>query len=85
MVCHLQGGQGGGESMSKVVSASYEARTFGIKNGMRHVDQVLPQLESELIFVASLQQVRKLCPTIMKMPYGDTSLVSPLCGTNLTL
>ncbi|CAK5269398.1 unnamed protein product [Mycena citricolor] len=34
VVCHSQGGQGGGNSTSEIASASYEARDFGIKNGM---------------------------------------------------
>ncbi|KAF5388723.1 hypothetical protein D9757_004806 [Collybiopsis confluens] len=34
VVCHSQGGQGGEASTSEIASASYEAREFGIKNGM---------------------------------------------------
>ncbi|KAF9009538.1 hypothetical protein BDQ17DRAFT_1421710 [Cyathus striatus] len=34
VVCHSQGVQGGAASTSEVASASYEARNFGIKNGM---------------------------------------------------
>lgn len=37
VVCHSQGAQGGASSTSEVASASYEARKFGIKNGMRYV------------------------------------------------
>lgn len=40
VVCHSQGGQGGqgGQgSTSEIASASYEARGFGIRNGMRCV------------------------------------------------
>ncbi|KAI0696583.1 DNA repair protein [Cerioporus squamosus] len=51
VVCHSQGGTGGGSSTSEIASASYEARKFGIKGGM------------------SLQQARKLCPTVLTMPY----------------
>ncbi|KAJ7494425.1 hypothetical protein B0H11DRAFT_2392932 [Mycena galericulata] len=51
VVCHSQGTQGGASSTSEIACASYEARKFGIKNGM------------------SLQQARKLCPTIVTMPY----------------
>ncbi|KAG7442234.1 DNA repair protein [Guyanagaster necrorhizus] len=51
VVCHSQGDQGGGSSTSEIASCSYEARDFGIKNGM------------------SLQQARKLCPTIITIPY----------------
>lgn len=36
VVCHSQGGQGGASSTSEIASASYEARGFGIKNGMRY-------------------------------------------------
>jgi DNA repair protein REV1 len=35
VVCHSQGAQGGLSSTSEIASASYEARSFGIKNGMR--------------------------------------------------
>ncbi|KAJ7772122.1 hypothetical protein DFH07DRAFT_937776 [Mycena maculata] len=51
VVCHSQGTQGGSSSTSEIASASYEARDFGIKNGM------------------SLQQARKLCPTVLTIPY----------------
>ncbi len=37
VVCHSQGGTGGGSSTSEIASASYEARKFGIKGGMRCV------------------------------------------------
>ncbi len=35
VVCHSQGNQGSGHSTSEIASSSYEARKFGIKNGMR--------------------------------------------------
>lgn len=35
VVCHSQGEQGGQGSTSEIASASYEARKFGIKGGMR--------------------------------------------------
>ncbi|KAJ6513132.1 hypothetical protein C8R45DRAFT_920854 [Mycena sanguinolenta] len=34
VVCHSQGAQGGSSSTSEIACASYEARAFGIKNGM---------------------------------------------------
>ncbi|KAF8206292.1 hypothetical protein K438DRAFT_1963365 [Mycena galopus ATCC 62051] len=34
VVCHSQGTQGGSSSTSEIACASYEARAFGIKNGM---------------------------------------------------
>jgi len=34
VVCHSQHAQGGASSTSEIASASYEARRFGIKNGM---------------------------------------------------
>ncbi|KAG6819804.1 hypothetical protein H0H93_008499 [Arthromyces matolae] len=34
VVCHSQGAQGGASSTSEIASASYEARSFGIRNGM---------------------------------------------------
>lgn len=36
VVCHSQGAQGGGASTSEIASASYEARKFGVKGGMRY-------------------------------------------------
>ncbi|KAG6902660.1 hypothetical protein C0995_013352 [Termitomyces sp. Mi166 len=36
VVCHSQGAQGGASSTSEIASASYEARSFGIRNGMRY-------------------------------------------------
>lgn len=36
VVCHSQGETGGASSTSEIASASYEARAFGIKNGMRY-------------------------------------------------
>ncbi|KAJ3904659.1 hypothetical protein F5879DRAFT_801264 [Lentinula edodes] len=51
VVCHSQGKQGGDASTSEIASSSYEAREFGIKNGM------------------SLQQARKLCPSVLTIPY----------------
>ena len=38
VVCHSQDDQGGALSTSEIASASYEAREFGIKNGMRYSD-----------------------------------------------
>ena len=35
VVCHSQGSTGGASSTSEIASASYEARKFGIKGGMR--------------------------------------------------
>jgi DNA repair protein REV1 len=37
VVCHSQGGVGGASSTSEIASASYEAREFGVRNGMRCV------------------------------------------------
>lgn len=37
VVCHSQGATGGASSTSEIASASYEARKFGIKGGMRYV------------------------------------------------
>jgi len=41
VVCHSQGNQGGLVSTSEIASSSYEARKFGIKNGMRYLNQFL--------------------------------------------
>lgn len=61
VVCHSQGGTGGGSSTSEIASANYESRKFGIKNGM------------------SLQQARKLCPTVITIPYEFERYESPEC------
>ncbi|KAH7890064.1 hypothetical protein F5I97DRAFT_1934831 [Phlebopus sp. FC_14] len=44
VVCHSQAGQGGASSTSEIASSSYEARAFGIKNGMslRQARQLCP-------------------------------------------
>ena len=68
VVCHSQGDQGGASSTSEIASASYEARAFGIKNGMRYSDP-LCQPDLPLPAFVSLQQARKLCPTIQTIPY----------------
>jgi len=70
VVCHSQGAQGGSSSTSEIASSSYEARKFGIKNGMRcgnlmSCRQCIPRLT----YLNSLQQARKLCPSIMTIPY----------------
>ena len=50
VVCHSQGDQGGASSTSEIASASYEARSFGIKNGMRYFDPLLqPDLTLTLL------------------------------------
>ena len=49
VVCHSQGAQGGLSSTSEIASASYEARSFGIKNGMRCVSLLMLTLWSFMI------------------------------------
>jgi DNA repair protein REV1 len=44
VVCHSQGAQGGASSTSEIASASYEARAFGIKGGMRYDFQMYIEL-----------------------------------------
>ncbi|KAF8839868.1 DNA repair protein [Paxillus ammoniavirescens] len=46
VVCHSQGSQGGSSSTSEIASSSYEARAFGIKNGMslRQARQLCPEV-----------------------------------------
>lgn len=67
VVCHSQGAQGGGASTSEIASASYEARKFGIKNGMRYVlAYSVPLVYSK---GDSLQQAQRLCPKVMTIPY----------------
>ena len=68
VVCHSQGDQGGASSTSEIASASYEARKFGIKNGMRYFNPLFSMVLPYSACV-SLQQARKLCPTIQTMPY----------------
>ncbi|PPQ70407.1 hypothetical protein CVT26_013824 [Gymnopilus dilepis] len=46
VVCHSQGAQGGASSTSEIASSSYEAREFGIRNGMslQQARQLCPQV-----------------------------------------
>ncbi|KAJ3498498.1 hypothetical protein NLJ89_g10211 [Agrocybe chaxingu] len=46
IVCHSQGSTGGASSTSEIASSSYEARKFGIKNGMslQQARQLCPQV-----------------------------------------
>lgn len=68
VVCHSQGNQGGLASTSEIASASYEARKFGIKGGMRFVlTPKYSNVSNQLPF--SLQQARKLCPQVLTSPY----------------
>ncbi|GLB35539.1 putative impB/mucB/samB family protein [Lyophyllum shimeji] len=53
VVCHSQGGAVG--STSEIASCSYEARSFGIRNGMQRL--------------SSLRQARDLCPGVITIPY----------------
>ncbi|KZV71579.1 DNA repair protein [Peniophora sp. CONT] len=48
VVCHSQGGAGGASSTSEIASASYEAREFGIKNGMslQQARQLCPSIST---------------------------------------
>ncbi|KAI6046688.1 hypothetical protein EDC04DRAFT_2557680 [Pisolithus marmoratus] len=48
VVCHSQGNQGGASSTSEIASSSYEARSFGIKNGMslRQARQLCPSVQT---------------------------------------
>ena len=69
VVCHSQGAQGGLSSTSEIASASYEARSYGIRNGMRQVSIADTLCHFSLSLSRSLQQARRLCPTIMTIPY----------------
>ncbi len=70
VVCHSQGSAGGASSTSEIASASYEARKFGIKGGMRYVlSHFLRRQVPALKSCCSLQQARKLCPAIITIPY----------------
>ena len=70
VVCHSQGAQGGKSSTSEIASASYEARAFGIKGGMRYVHTCYNGIVTALTERApSLQQARKLCPGVLTIPY----------------
>ncbi|KAF9533654.1 hypothetical protein CPB83DRAFT_873629 [Crepidotus variabilis] len=48
VVCHSQGNQGGASSTSEIASSSYEARKFGIKNGMslQQAKQLCPEVQT---------------------------------------
>jgi DNA repair protein REV1 len=45
VVCHSQGTTGAGSSTSEIASASYEARAFGVRNGMRCVPRFMVPFE----------------------------------------
>jgi len=66
--CHSQGGQGGSSSTSEIASSSYEARSFGVKNGMRceilSIFWTTADSRSK-----SLQRARHLCPDLITIPY----------------
>lgn len=70
VVCHSQGAQGGESSTSEIASCSYEARDFGIRNGMRFVfDCEFDMNLFRLTDMCSLQQARKLCSSVVTIPY----------------
>lgn len=68
VVCHSQGNQGGTSSTSEIASSSYEARKFGIRNGMRYNDRLCLRV-IDLLHNHSLQQAKKLCPEVTTIPY----------------
>jgi DNA repair protein REV1 len=77
VVCHAKGDEHSNvgavfqvQSTSEVASASYEAREFGIKNGMRYVHQTFyAETRSRLSCHYSLSQAKILCPEIQTVPY----------------
>lgn len=52
VVCHSQGGQGGLSSTSEIASCSYEARKFGLRNGMRCVSSPFSLATAFVVLVA---------------------------------
>lgn len=69
VVCHSQGTQGGDKSTSEVSSANYKAREFGIRNGIRCVRPYLSPKTVSSLHSVSLQSARKLCPSLVTIPY----------------
>jgi DNA repair protein REV1 len=61
VVCHSQGGQGGQSSTSEIASSSYEARKFGIRNGMRY-EVVLFRSEYSLNFPSACSKLVSSAP-----------------------
>jgi DNA repair protein REV1 len=71
-VCHAKDGDREG-STSEIASCSYEARAFGIRNGMRSgaEDMLLcsTRIRSDMVRSNSLGRARNLCPSLATIPY----------------
>jgi DNA repair protein REV1 len=65
VVCHSQGSTGGGASTSEIASSSYEAREFGIKNGMRCGDCVHSVVLYQIHEVETVYSRRESCVLIL--------------------
>ncbi|PPQ77576.1 hypothetical protein CVT25_011368 [Psilocybe cyanescens] len=72
VVCHSQGDQGGASSTSEIASASYEARNFGIKNGMslQQARQLCPEIITIPYEFDRYKQYSLLFYTVL-MSYAD--------------
>lgn len=79
VVCHSQGDQGGASSTSEIASASYEAREFGIKNGMRYFN---PSTDLALLYLLPLVCSKLENYAQQYKPY-HTNLTSALFTTGL--
>ncbi|EIW85594.1 DNA repair protein [Coniophora puteana RWD-64-598 SS2] len=78
VVCHSQGGQGGGSSTSEIASASYEARKFGIKSGMslQQARKLCPDVQTMPYEFEKYKQISLQFYTILMRYANDLQAVS---------
>ncbi|KIM49579.1 hypothetical protein M413DRAFT_15584 [Hebeloma cylindrosporum] len=78
VVCHSQGGQGGASSTSEIASSSYEARKFGVKNGMnlQQARQLCPDIITIPYEFERYKQFSLLFYTVLMSHADDLQAVS---------
>ncbi|KAF8884479.1 hypothetical protein BD779DRAFT_1536645 [Infundibulicybe gibba] len=78
VVCHSQGAQGGMSSTSEIASASYEARSYGIKNGMslQQARQLCPAIQTIPYEFERYKQLSLTFYTILMQHADDLQAVS---------
>ncbi|KAH7911901.1 hypothetical protein BJ138DRAFT_1125667 [Hygrophoropsis aurantiaca] len=78
VVCHSQGSQGGASSTSEIASSSYEAREFGIKNGMslQQARQMCPHVTTVPYEFETYKQISLQFYTILMRHADDLQAVS---------
>ncbi|KAF8162778.1 hypothetical protein B0H34DRAFT_650257 [Crassisporium funariophilum] len=78
VVCHSQGAQGGASSTSEIASSSYEARKFGIKNGMslQQARQLCPEIITIPYEFERYKEISLLFYTVLMSHADDLQAVS---------